>query len=209
MSEEKRKPDIAKDRLSVIIGAVSFSQYGPELEHTSDTGRHWLTLVHEKEIPQATEGAWPRERHVPIDHELVIGTVDELVEKYRADLTRAFYIMAEPNTPVSDQLVKQNDLFKEKGIDKLTSMGSGWPQRLIERQKLRNERQKYEYSQDGYARDLLFRLVADWNQRKYGPLEGRSKWECPSESDTQGLDNLIAALTELRDDEKRRLGESK
>lgn len=220
MSEPKR-PDIDKDRIYLVTGATLIGAWA----HVRIVDqRAWITKVPVEEAEGEREAderlraegkrLWPRESHFSVAHQLKIGTVAELTEDYRNNLTAAFntWTMAgvpdgpdgPPVMPAfgTTDLAPQNAVLERNGITALTTLpGAG--AELQAREDRRSEIRGGPMRQDGVSRDLLEKLVALWRSHVLpeGGLDGG-----PTDNPVE-IDRLIAALTVFGEDAQAAAGE--
>jgi hypothetical protein len=188
----------------------------------------WITRVpvekNEDEKRAEAQGVllWPRESHCRVCHELTIGTVAELVEHYREQLTRAFNTFAmldlpadpcgwtatratdnEAGLPIiptfgTTDFVPKNECLARNGITACVTMESGETE-LQAREADRSKQRGGPMRQDGVTRDLLMKLVSNWTacRRKSNQDDGPTSPTACSAS----VSSLIAALTILKEDQ--------
>jgi orotate phosphoribosyltransferase len=171
--ETPRAPDITRDRIFVIHGAAAVLVTGA-MVRPADTAPTWVTLVPDPDYSdqgQPPDG-WPRERHVRVQHECLIGTVDELVERYREQLTNVFDVLAGKQAdgtyavlPATGEasLDKQTAVWEANGIGRRMQVftAADW---LVRRQTRRDTLTGLRTRLTAHDRDLLCRLAATYAQ---------------------------------------------
>jgi hypothetical protein len=199
-------PDIKTDKLVVIAGAVLL----PVTEPIYTTGplRAWFT-VYPRTAPAVA--CYPKERHVPVMHDVQVGTVDELVELYRSQLTRAYHAFAVTPKPGEEQpvipyfgepsLAKQNKavaaMCDAKGL--AVSLPANAGHKPFE-DFVAPRHEKYgepKPRQSAFEQDRLKRLVATYHNYRYPDADSDNT--SPTD-DPAKVTALIDALTVLRED---------
>jgi hypothetical protein len=206
VSDTPNPPDITRDPICVITGATAVCVSGP-LKAASDRAPVWVTLVplEPYTTPDGTPvtGVWPRETAVPVDHEMVIGTVDDLTERFRRQLTKAFHSLA--MTPPPGQPQPDLPLFGEPSLRKQTkslnrrrpSVGGAYvmpvadPETYQAIEAVRADMQGFANRQDVFLRANLMGVV--------GMFCGHH----PPTDDPELVQRLIDALVVLKEDRER------
>jgi hypothetical protein len=177
-------PDIMTDCVYVVMGSSMFYSHRPiAMSSNSPTN---ITLVPLDPMP---DGEWPYESGLVVQHELIVGTVDEIAEDFRQRLIAGFNCMTDkpgPGVPPAGEpsLRKQTEMFEQLGIDRLTVLPTG-EKALRLRERRRNEMAEYEPRQPAIVVDRLKRLL---DVGVNTPV------------DVAAIDKLIAELTILRED---------
>lgn len=166
-------PDITKDRIVVFTGGT-ITLMGDTLYAMTDNAIAWLTLVPLEDVEP--EGAFPRERHIRIVADVMVGTVEELVEDYRKKLTTVFENLTATDSKGVIPTMGENSLRKQTAALEKFGLNRFAPdavtvlkdhKRLPDRESQRIIMTGWQPRQDAWQRDLLMRLVAVWDGRRY------------------------------------------
>jgi len=176
--------DTAPDRLLVVAGASLFSTTVP-LAMTG-AGSVWARF-----IPADGEG---KVRDVRVMLDVQIGTIDELVEHYRAQLTEAYRHIA-PTLPP-----EQNDALAAMSSGKsVTVCCKASPVQLARHPATAGPAGARQSNQ---TRDVLAKLVATYlNHCPVEDADGKLTSMLPPTCDPGHVQRLIAALVVLKEDQ--------
>lgn len=220
-------PDIAKDKLLVIAGAVLFSVTEPVV-FVDPAAPTWVTAIPDKTSKR--EHDYPRDRRFRILHEVQVGTVSELVKLYEQRLTAAYntFVIKQPDgePPVvipstgEASLGMQNKILCEQfgpAADGHSVVAKAQPDEYEAFHAPKYE--KYgepKPRQPMMERDVLMRLVATYRGRRFPAdgegLEGKEKlsYLLDGPTDTpKAVQALIDALTILKEDAEARYAHQK
>lgn len=210
-------PDITRDRLLVVGGGATYL-LTDVLSLPPDHTPVWVTRVplepteFEKDNPGK---AYPREGCFRILHEVIVGTVDELVDIYRQDLIACWRritnqqeddsygvnpMLGEAGLRKHVEVLRRNDLDRPGKVP-LPDVHKA----LRDREQRRNRLDGLEPRQDGVERDLLKTLVGDYRCRTRARLKGGGYGgqDAPTD-DPRAVQALIDALTTLKEDSEAR-----
>jgi hypothetical protein len=90
---EPSKPDINKGHVCLLAAGALF-HFADTTYRLADNALTEACLVPAND--KTPEGAWPRDREIQVGLDLQVGTIDELVERFREGLTQAFARMTDP-----------------------------------------------------------------------------------------------------------------
>ncbi len=200
-------PDITKDRLVVINGGVTFGM--TRLEKINIKMPTWITIIPVEESEQQA-GSFPRERHIRITHSVQVGTVDELVELYRKQLTNCYnaFVVKQPDgqEPVVIPQFGEASMGQQNACLHRNGIVSGENVQLYLQPEEYEKFMARKYDKYGHPkprqsemeRDRLKRAVANYLAYRYPDAE--SETMLPPTDSPEHVDKLIAALTILKED---------
>lgn len=200
-------PDITKDRLVVITGGVTFPMV--RLEKINIKCPSWITIIPVEENEQQAN-SYPRERHIRVMYDVQVGTVDELVELYRKQLTNCYdlFVVKQPEgqEPVvipsfgEASMGQQNACLHRNGIVSGSTVQLNLQPDEYEKFMARKY-DKYGHPkprQSEMERDRLKRAVANYLAYRYPDAESESM--LPPTDNPEHVQKLIDALTILKED---------
>lgn len=203
-------PDIKKDKLFIVTGGALFGIVEPVL--ITGPVPSWVT-VFPKEAP--ADAGYPRERHFRIMHDVQVGTVDELVELFREQITRAYNMFAliqhdGGEQPVIPQFGEPSLRLQNEAIAKMCDSPGKAVSICIKAGPdqyagyLAPRYEKYgepKPRQSEFERDRLKRLVASYFNYRYPDAESDNT---PPTDSPEKVQALIDALTVLKQDAEAR-----
>jgi hypothetical protein len=183
MSEQKK--------MVVVQGSVTFSMTN-KLYNLADKAECWISLI---PIEDSTDDHLFTTRQAKILHEMVIGTVDELVNDYREKLTRVYNSLIASSSPLwTAQWNKQTKLLETHNLTKYCLPAS---QEQIEEHGKKWDQYREEVSrQSYYDRDLLGRLIAQWNNRDFSTENDKTHLPTTNCTDAAKLRNALNTIIE-------------
>jgi hypothetical protein len=201
-------PNIKTDKLFVVTGGSLTVLTEPVLM-TGPTPV-WVTIFPQTPTGPAA-GVYPRERHFRVMYDVQAGTVDELVELYRDQLTRAYHAMAmtpkegeeqpliptlgEPSLRIHNEAVAKMCDSPGKAVVLCIKAGpKQYESFLAPRYEKYGEPRP---RQSEFERDRLKRLVASYHNYRYPDAESEN---ISPTDDPAKVDALIDMLTVLRQD---------
>lgn len=193
--------DIKTDRIVVLAGGVT--ALFPEMCNFLDPAPAYITLVPIEEC-EAAKASYPRERHIRVMHDAQVGTVDELTELYRQQLTRAFdALVCEGHiipTLGEASLRKQTEALRRNNMD-LPGVAVPFkmsPRRYAEWSARKQAMGEPKPQLEPYEADVLKQLVAGYGMavRK---ADGSKIADYPTD-DPAAVQVVIDALTTLKAD---------
>lgn len=120
VTERPPAPDVKHDRFLIVIGIAS-TLFKRKFELVDD-GLTVIKLVPVEKLTEPEKLVYPRVHHMPMQHTVHIGTVDELTERYRGLLMQAFSALAqESNTSAifgEHSLRKQTECLQRNNMDR-------------------------------------------------------------------------------------------
>jgi hypothetical protein len=194
---EQATPNIETDRICLLAGGVAFGvQDVPRAAVYADG--FWMSLV--SAVPDAEEKEFQdgtvkhlRDHFIRIVPQVYVGTVAELVERYRESLTQLF------ENGVS-YLRLPATMQEAMGVTGLTVLSNG-NEALERRQALLQQVTGMSLQQTALERDVLKRLVVTYTMFKMKSVH------YPGDR-IEDIDRLIAALTVLKEDHHAARGET-
>ncbi len=197
--------DITKDRIYCILGASSFlSKEGDRLAHTPVAV---VTLVPDPSDDKGMEiGRYPGDREIRVHHELLVGTVDEIVMHFRKGLTRVYEaIVGGSGTDTVIPAIGTTDLSPQRqafakyfGGDKFHQLSPAPPGVFEAREMHRCAYNNIVPSQRPLTRMVLRQLLGQWST--HAAAQGFGKGGSVTTENYEVLQSLIAALQVMRDD---------
>ncbi len=203
-------PDITRDRMVLVWGGTTFPICDvmvafPQIPSV------WVTKIPIEKHPNEPENAYPHESAFRVACDVVVGTVDEIVENFRDSLIRCWETLACKQPDGSYGVIpslgeasfrKQTELLERHGLNKFCKPVSAFkvdPKVFQELQDRRNRLNDFTPKQDAFEREHLMRLVGDYLSGGRYLRGGESS--SPPTDDTKSCQQLIDALTILRDDQ--------
>lgn len=175
MTTEPKRADITKDRIFAVVGASLTHFYDMMLPlDSAPVMMHLVPIVDEATLTQEPV-RYPRDKDIGIGHEVMVGTVDEIVEDFRKKLTKAFNIytlqteeyldgppLVIPCTGTTD-LEPQNEAFARHGLTQFTVLKPVSKEVLQVREDFRNKLDKNESPQNPYVVSFIRRCYHAWH----------------------------------------------